>query len=431
MNLPTISDLDDWQRSVLETEGNICLMTGRQVGKSTVWGIDAAEWAVKNPRKNVLIIASVERQAFHLLEMTLNYLFAKHKKMIKKGMDRPTKSCIKLTNGARIYCLPTGLDGHGIRGYTIHRLYGDEAAFIPDEVWTAVTPMLAMTGGDIRLSSTPHGTQGFFYQCYLDTISFKTFHVATPEVIEQRAFSAVWTQQQRDAALAHLKREQEHMSELQYAQEYLGRPLDDLRQVFPDKLIKKCMVLNRRAVVRRGRKYYLGVDVARMGEDESTFEIIDRTNRKRLEHVESQVTRKTLTTATTERIVGLDRLYNFTQIFVDDGGMGVGVFDQLLTTESTRRKTVAINNTSRPLTRDESKKKRVLKEDIFNNMLMLMERGELFLLKDPEIFQSLKSVQFEIKDNKTKYFGNYMHIADGLVRAAWCSKDKRLNIFVA
>ena len=423
-------NLDDWQKKVLKTDGNVCLMTGRQVGKSTIWAVEAAEWAVKNPKKVVLMIASVERQAFLLFEKTINYLIVNHKKMIKKGKDRPTKSMVKLTNGTRILCLPTGLDGHGIRGLTIHRLYGDEAAFIPDEVWTAVTPMLAMTGGCQRLSSTPHGTDGYFYSCYTDTKTFKTFHVETEEVVKNRKFTHSWRDFQRKAALEHIEREKARMTTLQFAQEYLGKPISSLKQVFPDELIKKCMTLKRRGGIRKGRRYYLGVDIARMGDDESTFEVMDRTNKERIEHVEHQITTKTLTTETTRQIIALDRQYDCRQIFVDDGGMGVGVFDQLLDTEQTRRKVVAINNTHRPLTHEELQKKKVLKEDIYNNLLALMERGEIKLLDDAEIFQSLKSVQFEIVNNRVKYFGNYTHIADGLVRAAWAVKDKTLNIYL-
>ena len=81
-----------------------------------------------------------------------------------------------------------------------------------------------------------------------------------------------------------------------------------------------------------------------------------------MEQVENQITKKTLTTETTAHIIGLENLYNFKQIFIDDGGMGVGVFDQLLDTEATRRKTVAINNMARPLDREEKKKKRVKKK---------------------------------------------------------------------
>ena len=131
-------------------------------------------------------------------------------------------------------------------------------------------------------------------------------------------------------------------------------------------------------------------------------------------------------------ILHLEKLWNFKQIFIDDGGMGVGVFDQLLTEESTRRKTIAINNTNRPLDREEKKRKRTLKQDLYNNLLMLMERGRIRLLKDDEIFHSLKSMQYEYnEEGKIKIFGNDNHICEGLVRAAWAVKDKSLNIWIA
>ena len=50
---------------------------------------------------------------------------------------------------------------------------------------------------------------------------------------------------------------------------------------------------------------------------------------------------------------------------------------------------------------------------------------------DDEVFLSLKSVQYEyIEGDKIKFFGNYTHIAEGLIRAAWAVKDKNLNIWI-
>lgn len=420
---------DDWQEEVHKTVGNICLCSGRQVGKSTIIAKDAGEFAAQNPGVSVLIIAAVERQAQELFQKTKWYVEDNYKSYIAKGKNKPTLSKMTLNNGSVIRCLPTGNDGHGIRGFTIDRLYADEAAFIPEMVWEAITPMLLTTGGDIILLSTPHGNSGYFHRAFHDD-TFTNFQISSEEVIEKREFSDSWTEHQKEKALEHLAREKDKMTSLQYAQEYLGEFVDSLRQVFSDKLLEAVCTLQRPGTILKGQKYYLGVDIARMGDDESTFEVIDRTNPKKLKHVENQITTKTLTTQTTKQILALNQLYDFRQIFVDDGGMGVGVFDQLLDDEATRRKTVAINNTSRPLTHDEKKKKRVLKEDIYNNLVCLMERGEIKLLDDPEVFQSLKSVQFEVNEKGIKYFGNYTHIADGLVRAAWSVKSKDMNIYV-
>ena len=93
--------LDDWQKEILNTEGNIALRSGRQVGKSTAISILAGEFAAKNRNKTVMIIAAVERQAYLLFEKVLYYMEDKHKQLIKQGKDRPTKTRIKLKNGSK------------------------------------------------------------------------------------------------------------------------------------------------------------------------------------------------------------------------------------------------------------------------------------------------------------------------------------------
>ncbi len=408
--------LDQWQKEVMESEGNIVVRSGRQVGKSTVISQKAGEYAITHKDKTILVVAAVERQALLLFEKILSYIYDNYKSYIKKGKDRPTKHKICLNNGCVIHCLPTGMSGYGIRGFTVDLLIADEAAFIPEDVWTAVTPMLAITRGDIILLSTPFGKGGYFYRCFSDK-NFKHFHVSSEDCPRKNQ--------------EFLDRERERMTKVQYAQEYLGEFVNDLLQFFPDDLIKKCMVLKRRKGIIPGRRYYLGVDVARMGEDEGTFEIVDRISKTELEHVENLITNHTLLPETSKMCFMLEDLWKFTQLFIDDGGMGVGVFDDMLVDDRTKRKTIAINSSSRPLDNEGKRRKKTLKADCFNNLLMLMQKGYIKLLDDDEIFLSLKSVQCEYAESGSlKFFGNYTHIAEGLIRAAWCSKDKSLNIWI-
>ena len=338
------------------------------------------------------------------------------------GACRPTKHKLQLKNGSNILCLPTGETGYGIRGHTINLLIADEAAFIPEDVWTAVTPMLAITRGKIILLSTPFGRQGYFYRCFADD-TFKSFHVSSEDCPRKNE--------------EFLTQERRRMTIRQYSQEYLGEFVDELMQWFSDDLIRSCMTLSRPKSIEESKCYFLGVDIARMGEDESTFEVFKRYGEKKdyLTHIESIVTRKTLLTMTTRMILKLDRLYHFKKIYIDDGGIGVGVFDQLIEERSTRNKVVGINNLRRAVDKEEKRQRKLLKEDIYNNLLRMMEQGKVKLLDDPEIYQSLKSVQFEYTggvntERKLHIFGNYTHIAEGIMRAAWCVKDKSLNIWV-
>jgi hypothetical protein len=99
-----------------------------------------------------------------------------------------------------------------------------------------------------------------------------------------------------------------------------------------------------------------------------------------------------------------------------------------------KRKAVGINNARRAIEHDykSPRKKQIMKEYLYRNLLTLMEQGKIKLLKSPELFKSLKSVQVEedVDTKKTKIFGKYTHVAEGLVRAAYCIKEKHLNIWI-
>jgi len=356
-------------------------------------------------------------------------------KLIMKGKDRPTKHILKLKNGSIIRCLPCGLSGSGIRGFTIDRLTVDEAPMIPEEVWLAVDPMLLITGGVKTLIGTPHGARGYFYECYKNEHGlFKVFHANSEKVINNRPLSESWTQQQREWALNYLEKEKKLKSRKEYAQEYLGEFIRDFSQFFSDEVIAKALIGKRGGGIGNDNNF-LGVDISRMGEDETVYAIIDRTDRQKMLHVENIIQKKHFLTDVAKKIIELNKLYKFKQIYLDSGGIGCGVFDYLLDYPETKRKVVAINNRSRPEDKDERFKKRILKEDLYNNLLGLMERGEIKIIDDDEIALSFKSIQYEYTVDpkaltRLKIFGDYSHCVESLIRAAWCNRDKHLNIWV-
>ena len=417
--------LDNWQQQVLATKGNIVLRSGRQVGKSTVIGIKAAKYALENPKKTIMIISKTERQAGLLFTKILFNLTQINKSQILKGKDRPIKSRILLKNGSAIHCLPAGETGYGIMGFTIDLLIADEAAFIPEEVWLSVIPALAITRGEIWLLSTPFVKKGYYYECFSNP-TFTSFHMSSEDCPRKD-----------QQFLDHKK---QTLTKAQYAQMYLGEFRDELRQFFSDKLIQETCILKRQNP-KENRRYVIGVDVAGMGEDESTFEILDIIEKNNIVQVENLITTKTRTTDTTEKIMNLDKIYNFHKIAVDSGGMGVGVFDQLMLEDKTKRRTIGMNNAKKVYARDSSgkeikyKKKTLLKEEMYHNLLRLMERKEIKLLDDDELKLSLKSIQGEYIDDKhgrrdLRIFGSYSHIAEGLIRAAWFAQEKSLNIWI-
>lgn len=416
--------LDDWQVDVLGAEGNLCICSGRQVGKSQVVAIKAALFCLDNPGAQVLIISVTEDQAERMLQKILLFLHDNAKREIVMGKDRPTKHRVNLKNKSCIVTKAVGQYGTGILGMTVDIVIADEAAFMPEQIWPSITPMLLTTGGKLWLLSTPNASEGFFFEAYTNPkLGYQTFHVNSEEVARKRP------EPQRSIMLQYLEREKARMTKMQYAQWYLAQFQEELGRFFPDDLIKDACTLER--VVGRSERsqYYLGVDVARLGGDEITFEIFEHRG-ENLIHRESIVRTNLRTTKTVDIIVLLDEQWNFNNIYVDDGGVGAGVFDQLLEIPSTSRKVVAINNAARPLDRDRNRNKKILKEDLYLNLKMLMERGRIKLLKDSDVHASLQSIMIEHSNGgDITIYGRYSHIVEGIIRAAWCVRERRLRLF--
>ena len=399
--------LDDWQKKYIETEGNTAARCGRQSGKSFAEALRVALFALLHPKTQTLIIGAVDRQSAELFEKVKSMLILIAGKQNIVG--RPTMHEVKLKNGSKIIAHPAGRTGYGLRGYAINKLVVDEAHYVPEEVYVAVRPMLATTGGTIDLLSTPRGNEGFFYDCFFSD-EFATFHVLSrdcPRISEE-----------------FLESERKRMTKLQFKQEYEAEFLDQVQQFFPKELIDSVTGLN---LFSRGN-YYLGVDVARYGGDENAFVVV-REWKDKLMFIKYETTENITTTDTIGRIRALNHQYNFKKIYIDDGGIGGSVLDVLLDKGDVKYKVVGINNASRSVDK-ENKHKRILKEDLYGNLKRLMEQKQIILPDDEKLRLSLMSIQFEYTTDtdRVKIYGKYSHITEALIRAAWCVYTKGLNI---
>jgi len=414
--------LDDWQKDYIfntHPNENVFLLCGRQVGKTTAMSIRAVELCINHYKKGefVLINSITEKQAYHMLAKALAYAQAKYSKFIMKGKDRPTMHRILFKNGTGILCYAAGETGEGLRGFTIKKLMPDEGARMSEEYFIATLPMLSVIDGSIDIASTPagklhkDGQEKYFYKCSKDK-KFKKFYVSAEDCPRH--------------SKEFLEEQKERMTKLAYAQEFLAVFTDELKRLFEDDLIKKICILKREEKPNYIGKFYLGVDVAGLGKDECTFEVLEKANKEILQK-ENIIEKRNYTTDTTKRILILNESYNFKKIGIDDAGVGFGVFSELLNNNKTRRKTIALNNASRPTDKEGKKSKKLLKEEMYFNLLSLMENEKIKLLNDDEIKNSLSSIQHD----EGKIFGAYSHITEGIIRAAWVvTKNKTLNIYI-
>lgn len=151
---------DDWQRKILEnTSDDLLELVCRQGGKSTTAAAKALHTALYEPGSLVLLSGPSLRQAQELFYKCI-YLHRVTNEIV--ATDNLSALRLELANRSRIVALP-GVEAT-IRGYSGPRLVIlDEAAWIPDSLFFALTPMLAVSGGQLICMSTPGGKRGWFY----------------------------------------------------------------------------------------------------------------------------------------------------------------------------------------------------------------------------------------------------------------------------
>lgn len=149
---------DKWQEEVLESDvRQIILLCSRQSGKSTVSALLGLHQALYKPNSLTLIVAPALRQSQETFRKVKDFL-------TELKMDGPiAESALRMEfhNKSRIVVIP---GNEKIRGYSgVDLLVCDEAAQLPDSVYQALRPTMAVSQGRIILLSTPAGQRGFFH----------------------------------------------------------------------------------------------------------------------------------------------------------------------------------------------------------------------------------------------------------------------------
>jgi tRNA(Met) C34 N-acetyltransferase TmcA len=152
---------DPWQERLLRSSSDrVLLNCCRQSGKSTMTGLIALHRALYHPGSLILCLAPALRQSQELFGKVLGFY---------RDLGRPVapqaerKLSLELENDSRIVTLPgTEKTIRGFSGAAL--LIVDEAARVDDELYFAVRPMLAVSGGALMMLTTPHGKRGVFFE---------------------------------------------------------------------------------------------------------------------------------------------------------------------------------------------------------------------------------------------------------------------------
>ncbi len=153
---------DPWQTEVLESaHPRLLLNCCRQAGKSTVVALLGLVEAIWVPGTRVILLSRSHRQSTELFRIVVDFYL----RLGSPLLERRTAHELHLSNLSRIVCLPCKEET--VRGYShISLLIIDEAARVPDDLYRAVRPMLAVCSGRLICLSTPYGKRGFFHDAW-------------------------------------------------------------------------------------------------------------------------------------------------------------------------------------------------------------------------------------------------------------------------
>lgn len=172
---------DPWQAQLLRSsQRQIMLNCSRQAGKSTSTALLALHAGLYQPGALVLLLAPALRQSQELFRKVKQFAVALD--IPTEAIERETSLEIALAHGGRIVTLP-GKEAT-IRGFSaVSLLIVDEASRVPDELYRAVRPMLAVSGGRVVLLSSPFGRRGFFHEEWVNGgPSWQRFEVPATQV---------------------------------------------------------------------------------------------------------------------------------------------------------------------------------------------------------------------------------------------------------
>ncbi|MBP7865715.1 MAG: terminase family protein [Acidobacteria bacterium] len=213
---------DPWQAGFLRAgESRVILNTSRQVGKSTVCALLACHQAIFRARSEIIVISPSLRQSGELFRKLVRFLGS-------LGTGAPleeNRTTYVLPNGSRILSLPGSEDT--VRGFSgVNLILMDEAARIDDDLLSAVTPMVATSGGRIVLLSTPAGRRGVFHKLWTDGEGWRKVRVPAAECPR--------------IPPGFLAAERLALGETLFRQEYACEFVDDLTAVFSMDAIHAC-----------------------------------------------------------------------------------------------------------------------------------------------------------------------------------------------
>lgn len=389
-------ELFDYQNEIVGNENNRQIIRwGRQSGKTFTLGRKALKEGSTIPGSNVLITAASQRQAIELYRGVQEAVRTSHLTEDQWGIVDNKKTEMVFSHGGRIKAIPSGNDGRSIRGFTADTIIVDEAAYVPNIVFTQVLSSMLATkeDGEFIIASTPNGKSGFYYDKSRDPYWSESYMSSEDAPKVKKSF---------------IEEQKRQLSDIEYKQEILAQFVVDGTTFFDPDLIDACV---HEDVICETQNRFLGTDVARFGADRAVYVSIDAAGNV----YDVQFDENVPLTHCIGRIKKLEEKNKYRRILIDETGLGGGVVDPLRREEDglghTRGITFTIDR----------------KQSMYNTAKKEMENGNIKINAEfKDLIYELQDLEYELTARgKTKIHApdnGHDDFADAFALAVWAWK---------
>ncbi len=348
----------------------------RQSGKSTCIAMYSGYKCLTQKGFSIMMIAPTQEQSSELFLKVRKVL--DDSELLKPLIKSSTQTEINFYNGSRIKALPCGPEGATIKGYTADVVIIEEAGKMKSQIVNEViTPMIAsqQSYGQVIKIGTPKGKNHFYESCYGKETLYSVFHCDWRVVLAAGQYKKEFIEEQKA-----------NLTQLEFDTEYEAKFIEDADSYFKQELIDSCTQDYGLGEFHPKNAYVLGVDFARMGQDECVFIITERGRDGVVKVNFIDATMKKKLTESAGRIMIMDEKYSFERMYLDETGMGAGPTDMLsesLGLDRVEGMTFSVKS----------------KQDMYSNLKKLMEDGKLQIPNNRKLLYQLADLRYEVASN--------------------------------
>lgn len=370
-------ELQKYQKEMIEKMKNhnrVVIACGRGSGKTFTTALFVLSEAVINPDRKIVVVGPSLRQSKEFFDSVLRFIAASevlYNSVVKTRSGN--EFFIEFSNGSQIRALPCSEKGNLLRGIRADIIIVEEAAFVPEEIWPAILPFLAVSKtAKLIAISTPGAKSGKFYKMFISPGYEK---MQLPTHVNKYVNEEF------------LKQMEEELDSESYRREVLAEFTEESGLFFTSESIDKCCAdYDFLSFPVKGNEYFLGIDWGRKN-NASVLVIVEKNKEGLLRVVYVKEFCDKPFPEQIEFIKNLHKHWKFKKIAAEYVGLGVPPTEELI-------------KEGLPVEKIETTIKK--KEEIYLKLKKEIEDCKITLPvwnKCPKLIHQLKHFGFEITPN--------------------------------